>query len=64
MIVGTTSSTLSQDTAHNVTMLNEKLSHVEFENIMFKDEIINLREEMNKRKKVENEMTPIKEKII
>ena len=41
--VETTSTTLSQATAHNVTILNEKLSQ-ESQNTKLKDEIINLRE--------------------
>ena len=45
-------------------MRNEKLSQAESENIKLKDEIISLREEMNKRRKVENEMTPLKENIL
>ena len=52
---------LSQSTAHNVTMLNEKLSEAYSENTKLKDEIINLREEMNKKRKVENDMIPLKE---
>ena len=62
--VETTSITLSQATAHNVTMLNEKLSQAESENIKLKDEIINLKEEMNKRRKVECDMTLLKENIL
>ena len=45
--VETASATLSQATAHNVTMLNEELSQTESENTKFKDEIISLKEEMN-----------------
>ena len=62
--VETTSTTLSQDTAHNGTMLNEKLSRAESENIKLKDEIISLREEMKKRRKVEQSLIPLKEKIL
>ena len=51
---------LSQATAHNVTMLNEKLSQAESENIKLKDEIISLREEMNKWRKLENDIIPLK----
>ena len=46
--VATTSTSLSQATAHNVTMLNENLSQSKSKNVKSKDEIINLREEMNK----------------
>ena len=58
--VATTSAALSQATVHNVTMLNEKLSQAESENTKLKDEIISLKEEMNKRRKVECNMTPLK----
>jgi small-conductance mechanosensitive channel len=62
--VETTSTNLSQTIAHNVTMLNVKLSQEESENVKLKDEIINLREEMNKQRKVECDMTPLKENIL
>ena len=45
-------------------MLNEKLLQVESEHIKMKDEIISLQEEMNKRRKVENNMIPLKENIL
>ena len=40
--VATTSSYLTQATAHNVTVLNEKLLQTKSENIKLKVEIINL----------------------
>ena len=40
--VDTTSTTLTQDTAHNVTMLNEKVLQTKSENINLKDGIISL----------------------
>ena len=58
--VATTSTTLSQATSHIVTMLNGKLSQEESENIKLKGEIINMKEEMNKQRKVEYDMTPLK----
>ena len=64
MIVETTSETFSQATACNVTMLNEKLSQAESENTKLKDEIISLKEEMNKQKKVECDLTPLKGSIL
>ena len=64
MIVATTSIALSQATTHNVTMLNEKLSQAKSENVKLKDEIISLGEKMNKRRKVECDMTPLKENIL
>ena len=64
IIVATSLATLSQATAHNVTVLNEKLSQAESDNNMLKDEITNLKEEMNKRRKVECDITPLKENIL
>ena len=64
MIVATTSTTLSQDTSINVTMLNENLSQAESENTKLEDEIISLQEEMNKRRRVECGMTPLKVNIL
>ena len=61
VIVATTSVALTQATAHNVTMVNEKLLQKDSENINLKYEITNLREEMKKRSKVENSMIPLKE---
>ena len=64
MIVATTSATLSQATTHNVTILNEKISQVESDNNKLKDEIISLKEEMNKRRMVECDMSPLKRSIL
>jgi hypothetical protein len=64
VIIETTSTTLSQATTHNITMLNENLSQVEFENIKLKDEIISLKEERVKHRKVECDMTPLMENIL
>ena len=62
--VATTSTALSQTTSHNVTLLNEKLSQAESENTKLKDQIISMKEEMNKRRKVECDMTPLKVSIL
>ena len=40
--VATTSTTLTQEIAHNVIVLNEKLLETKYENIKLKDEIISL----------------------
>ena len=45
-------------------MLNENLSRVKSENIKLKDEIISLKEEMNKWRKVKCDMTPLKGSIL
>ena len=60
VIVATTSTTSSWATAHNVTMLNEKISQAESKNVKLKEEIISLGEEMNKGRKVECDMTMVK----
>ena len=64
VIVAIASSSLSQATTHNMIVLNEKLSQDELENTKLKDEIISLKEEMNEMRKVECDMTPLKESIL
>ena len=58
------STSLSQATAHNVTVLNENISQAELDNNKLKDEIISVKEEMDKRGKVECDMTSIKSSIL
>lgn len=62
--VATTSAALTQATTHNISVLNEKLLEVESENLKLKDELINLREEMKKRRKVDDNLIPHKENIL
>jgi len=57
--VAIASATLSQATVHNATMLSEKLSQVESDNYKLKEEVISLREEIHKRRKVDDETTPL-----
>ena len=64
IIVDTSSTTLSQATSHNVTMLNEKLSKAESDNNKLKDEIISLKEEVSKRRKVECDTTLLQASIL
>ena len=64
MTVATTLVALSQATAHNVTMLNENISQSKSKNTKLKDGIISLKKEMNKMRKVECDMTPLKESIL
>lgn len=64
IIVATASTTLSQATAHNVTMLNEKLSQAESDNDELKNEIISLKVEVNKRRKVECDTSPLQASIL
>ena len=51
VIVATTSTTLTKATAHNVTMLNEKLLQTKSENMKLKGEIISFQEENEKEEK-------------
>ena len=51
---------LSQATIHNVTMLSEKLSQAEFDNNKLKEDVINLRVEIHKWRKVDDETTPLR----
>ena len=62
--VATTSTALAQSIAHNIIVLNEKLLETKSENLKLKDEIISLREEMKKRRKVEDNIIPLKENIL
>jgi hypothetical protein len=64
MIVDTSSTTSPQATAHNITLLNANILEAESENIKLKDELISLREEMNKRRKVDDNLVPLKENIL
>jgi hypothetical protein len=64
MTVAKTSTTLSQATSHNVSVLNENISQAESDTNKLKDKIIGLKEEMKKRRKVECDMTPLKISIL
>ena len=45
-------------------MLSEKLSQAKSDNSKLKDEVISLREEIHKRRKVEDETTPLQATIM
>jgi hypothetical protein len=60
MTVATASASLTQANTHNIMVLNEKLLETESENLKLKDEIISLREEMKKRRKVDDILIPLK----
>ena len=64
IIVATALATLSQATVHNVTMLSEKLSQAESDNYKLKEEVISLREEIHKWRKVDDEATPLRATIL
>jgi vacuolar-type H+-ATPase subunit I/STV1 len=62
--VATASMALSQATSHNVTLLSEKFSQEESENDNLKNEIINLKAKVNKRRKVESNTTLLQASIL
>lgn len=64
IIVVTASTTLSEATFHNVTLLSEKLSKAESDNDKLKNEIIHLTIEVNKRRKVESDTIPLQASIL
>ena len=62
--VATTSATLSNATIHNVTMLSDKLSQAESDNTRLKDEVLSLKAEIRKRRKVEDGSTSLRATIM
>ena len=62
--VATASNVVTQATAHNITVLNEKLLETDSENLKLKDEIISLWEEMKKRRKMEENLILLKWSIL
>ena len=55
---------MSQAIVHNVSMLSEKLSQAESNNYKLKEEVIDLKEEIHKRRKVDDETTPLRATIL
>jgi hypothetical protein len=62
--VATASATLSQATIHNVNMLSKKLSQARSDNHKLKEDVINLKVEIHKWRKVEDETTPLRTTIL
>lgn len=62
--IATTSTALSQATVHNVNVLSQKLSQAESNNHKLKEEITNLKVEVHKRRKVDDETTSLQEAIL
>ena len=62
--VATTSAALTQATIHNVNVLSEKLSQAKSYNHKLKEEITYLKAEIHKRRKVDDETTPLRETIL
>ena len=64
VMLATASTALSQATIHNVNMLREKLSQAESDNNKLKEEVINLKVEIHKWRKVDDETTPLRATIL
>ena len=64
VIVATASATLTRATSHSMTVLNENILEAELENINLKYELVNLREEMKKRRKVDDNLVLLKENVM
>ena len=58
--VAIASTALSNSIVHNVTMLSDKLSQAESNNNRIKDEVLSLRAEIKKRRKVDDETIPLR----
>jgi len=63
-MVATASAALSQATVQNVNVLSEKLSQAESDNNKLKEEVINLKAEIHKRRKVDDETTLLQATIL
>lgn len=64
MTIATTSTTLTQSTSDNITILNENILEGKSEDLKLKDELMSLQEEMKKRRKVDDNLVLLKEKIM
>ena len=64
VMVDTTLAALTQDTTHNILVLNEKHFEAKSKNLKLKDELISLREKMKKRSKFNDNLAPLKENIL
>ena len=64
MTIAIASTTLTQDLAHNISVLNEKILEAESENFNLKDELISLREVTKKRRKVNDNLVLPKDNIL
>ena len=62
--IATASAALSHATVHNVTMLTDKLSQAESDNSKLKDEVLSLRAEIKKRRKVDDGTTLLRATIL
>jgi hypothetical protein len=64
IMVATPSADLTQTIVYNISMLNEKVMEAELKNQKLKDGLINLREEMKKRRKADDHLVTFEENIL
>ena len=64
MLISTTSSTLNQASVHNISIINGKLVEVESRNKKLEEENINLKDGVNKKRKVDDHLNSLKESIL
>ena len=64
IMVNTISTTLTQATTHNISVLNEKILEIESEDVRLKDEFISLTEEIKKSRNVDDHLDMLKENIL
>ena len=64
IILATTSATLSQANILNITLLNGKVTEIELAKKKIQDEIISLKIEVKKRKKVDDHLILLRESIL
>lgn len=60
MHIATSSTSLTQDSFHNISMLNENLTESKSKNKKLEEDDINLNVEMNKKRKVDDHLNSLK----
>ena len=64
MLIATTSIGLTQGNVHNISILNEKLAEAKSKNKKLEEEKIDLKAEVNKKKKVDDHLNSLKDNIL
>ena len=64
MLIATTFASLTQASVHNISILNEKLTEAESKNNKLEEENINIKDEVNKKWKVDDHLNSLKESIL
>ena len=64
MLIATTYAALTQSSVYNISMLSENLVEAESKNKKLEEENINLKDEVNKKQKVDDHLNSLKESIL